>query len=517
LEVAEGVESRVELFERIRRDREFEGLSVRALARRYGVHRRAVRQALESALPPAKRRPASRPAPALGPYRELIDSWLEADREAPPKQRHTAKRIHGRLVEERGAEVAETTVRDYVRRRRRELGLAAEAFCPQVHDPGVTAEVDWGEAKVVVAGALVTVGLFLMRACFSGAAFVMAFAVQSQQAFFEGHVQAFEFFGGVFRTIRYDNLRSAAKKTLGGRRRDESERFVALRSHYLFESWFTLPGPEGAHEKGGVEGEVGRFRRNHLVPVVEVASLEELNERLAVWCVEDLKRTIVGRRETVGEALGREVELLRPLPAEPFATWEESSHRVNQKSMVTVRRNHYSVPVRLVGLRVTARVGAREIQLFHEGREVARHPRLRGSQLRSARLDHYLELLERKPGALRHSLPLRQERERGRWPDCFDELWALIEQRVGASEAARQMVDVLMLCREHDLDVVERAVRGALACGAHDGRAVALLARRQQRPRPEALPELPERLRSHERPAPGLRDYDRLLEREAER
>jgi len=168
--------------------------------------------------------------------------------------------------------------------------------------------------------------------------------------------------------------------------------------------------------KGGVEGEVGRFRRNHLAPVVEVASLAELNHRLAAWCVEDLGRTIIGRRETVGEALGREVDLLRPLPSEPFATWEESSHRVNQKSMVTVRRNHHSVPVRLVGLRVTAGVGARAIQLFHDGREVARHPRLRGSQLRSARLDHYVELLERKPGALRHSLPLRQERDRDSGP-----------------------------------------------------------------------------------------------------
>jgi hypothetical protein len=269
--------------------------------------------------------------------------------------------------------VAETTVREYVRRRRRELGLAAEAFCPQVHDPGVTAEVDWGEAKVVVAGVLAPVGLFLMRSCFSGAAFVVAFQTQSQQAFFEGHVQALEFFGGVFRTIRYDNLKAAAKKTLKGRGRVENERFVAL---------LPLPvrvvvhagGIAGAHEKGGVEGEVGRFRRNHLVPVVEVASLAELNERLAGWCVKDLGRMISGRRETVGEALGREREFLRPLPAEAFATWEESGHRVNQKSMVTVRRNHYSVPVRLVGLRVTARVGAREIRLFHDGREVARHP-----------------------------------------------------------------------------------------------------------------------------------------------
>jgi transposase len=151
--------SRVELFERIRRDHDREGLSLRALARRHGVHRRTVRQALLSAIPPERRRPEGRPAPALGPYREIIDRWLLGDLKAPVKQRHTATRIYRRLVEEYGAGVAETTVRDYVRGRRRELGLTAAAYCPQVHDPGVTAEVDWGEAKVIIAGVLMTVGL----------------------------------------------------------------------------------------------------------------------------------------------------------------------------------------------------------------------------------------------------------------------------------------------------------------------------------------------------------------------
>jgi transposase len=439
--------SRVELFERIRRDRELEGLGLRALARRHGVHRRTVRQALESAIPPERKRPEGRPAPRLGEYRELIDSWLRADLEAPRKQRHTARRVWERLRDEHGVEVSERQVRRFVRARRRELGLPVdEVFVPLCHEPGAEAEVDWGEATVLLAGVVTRVFLFLMRACFSGACFVQAHTRETQQAFLEAHVEALEFFDGSFALVRYDNLKSAVKVVLKGRRRVETERFVALRSHYLFESSFTRKGKEGAHEKGGVEGEVGRFRRAHLVPVPEVGSLAELNDMLLAFCVADLKRTIRGRQMTVGEALGHELDLLRPLPSERFDTFEHARPRVDSKSLVTVRQNQYSVPVALAGVAVAARIGAREIIICHDGRDVARHPRLDGRFGISAQLDHYLELLRNKPGALAASLALRQEREHGRWPECFDALWQAIEAKVGQTEAARQMVDVLLLC-----------------------------------------------------------------------
>ncbi|MCA1699936.1 MAG: IS21 family transposase [Actinobacteria bacterium] len=502
--------SRVELFEQIRRDRDREGLSIRELARRHAVHRRAVRQALASPLPPERKRPEGRPAVKLGGYRELIDSWLVADREAPRKQRHTARRVWQRLVEEHGAEVGESTVRDYVRARRRELCPPSEAFVPQCHDPGSEAEVDWGEAQVVLRGQPTKVHLFHMRACHSGAGFCMAFLRETQQAFLEAHVEAFRFFGGVFCLVRYDNLSAAVKKVLRGRRREESDRFVALRSHYLFDSQFTLVGLEGAHEKGGVEGEVGRFRRRHLVPVPAVDSLAELNERLEDGFLRDLGRRIAGREETVELALRRESRELRALPIEDFDSCEEATPRVDQKALVTVRQNRYSVPVGLVGMRVRARIGAREVVCLHDGGPVASHERLEGRFGVSARLDHYLELLARKPGALRGSVALRQERERGGWPKSFDELWQALEQRRGASEAARQMVDVLLLCRELSPAWVELAVRGALAAGAIDGRAVGLLARRAERPEPMAL-ELEERLREVGTPEPNVSDYDILL------
>jgi transposase len=505
----------VEQFEQIRRDREREGLSIRALAARHGVHRRAVRQALASAVPPVKRSPESRPAPKLGEYRAVIDAWLIADRDAPRKQRHTAKRIHERLVDEHGAEVAEVTVRQYVRARKRQLGWpVANVFVPQHHEPGAAAEVDWGQAEVDFAGERVTVHLFVMRASFSGATFCQASPVETQQAFLELHAQALEWFGGVFATIRYDNLKSAVRQVLKGRRRVESDRFVALRSHYLFASQFTTPGLEGAHEKGGVEGEVGRFRRNHLVPVPVVRDLVELDALLLAGCEADLGRRIDGRASTIGQAWAIERPLLGALPAEAFDSAEAATPRVDQKSLVTVRQNRYSVPVALAGLKVSARVGAREITISHGGQLVARHERLHGKFATSAQLDHYLELLARKPGGLEHSVALAQERDRGAWPACLDELWAALADRYGRSQAAAQMVEVVLLCREHGPERVELAVRGALAAGAIDGRAVAVLARRADSIRlepPAPLTDLAPRLAAHERPAPDLADYDQLL------
>jgi hypothetical protein len=292
----------------------------------------------------------------------------------------------------------------------------------------------------------------------------------------------------------------------------ESDRFVALRSHYRFESSFCLSGQQGAHEKGGVEGEVGRFRRRHLVPVPEVDSLQQLNELLEEACWKDLERTITGHSGTVGERLDMERRLLNTLPREPHDTTEHATPRVDSKALATVRTNRYSVPAALAGLNVAARIGAREISFWHDGKQVARHERLHAKNATSAQLDHYLDLLRRKPGALARSLALRQQRDRGDWPACFDELWDKIAERAGRQEAARQMVDVLLLCREHPLERVELAVRGALTAGAHDGKAVALLTRQAQRPAPAAL-DIDDKLAAIGSPPPDdLSGYDALRE-----
>jgi transposase len=282
--------SRVELFAAIRRGARVEELSIRELARRHGVHRRTVRQALAAAEPPPRKRPA-RSSPRLDPYKDAIDAMLRSDLDAPRKQRHTATRVLARLIEEHAAEgLSYSTVRDYVRVRRAQIdlegGLRVQAFIAQEHAPGEEAEVDFGEVWVVIGGVRTKCHMFVLWLAHSGKAVHRIYPTQAQEAFLQGHIEAFEAIGGVpTRHIKYDNLTSAVAKVVQGpgRARNENARWVLLRSHYGFDPFYCQPGIEGAHEKGGVEGAVGWFRRNHLTPMPQVDSLDELNERITGW------------------------------------------------------------------------------------------------------------------------------------------------------------------------------------------------------------------------------------------
>ena len=273
--------ARVELFARIRRDARIEGLSIRELARRHNVHRRTVRQALESAEPP-ERKPRRGVSHRLEPFKAAIDEMLVEDTTAPRKQRHTARRILARLIEEHGAqELSYSTVRDYVRVRRAQIDLAAgrrlEVFVPQEHAPGAEAEVDFGEVWVVLGGVKTKCHMFVFRLSHSGKAVHRVYPAQAQEAFLEGHIEAFNEIGGIpVKHIRYDNLTAAVTAVVfgQGRARKENDRWVLFKSHYGFDAFYCQPGIAGAHEKGGVEGEVGWFRRNRLSPMPVVDSLD---------------------------------------------------------------------------------------------------------------------------------------------------------------------------------------------------------------------------------------------------
>ena len=492
----------MELFEHIRRDKREVGGSIRGLARRHRVHRRTVRQALGAAVPPPRKTP-SRVAPRLGPYRETIREWLTADLSAPRKQRHTARRIWERLVDERGATVAEPTVRAYVGHVRRELESGSTVVTiPQLHPPGEEAEVDFGGVSVWLDGVLTELSMFVMRLSHSGRAVHVSFPGEGQEAFLEGHVLAFERLGGVPRRIRYDNLKAAVTRVLAGRERTESDRFVALRSHFGFDAFFCEPSVSGAHAKGGVEGEVGRFRRRHLVPVPRVESLAELNALLEAADSADDARHITGRLATVGAMAETERAELRPLPAEPFDPTVPLRAKVDRKARIAVRGSRYSVPAAYAGRTVEVRLGGGTVTATAAGRVIARHER-------SARKG--AEVLARKPGALPGSSALAQARSGGGFTAAHERYWQRARLRLGDRGGTRALIEVLLLHRRLPFASVHAALDALTRLGAVDPALVAIEARRIADGRRETgVVERPA-LRRFERPAPSLAGYDALL------
>jgi len=502
----------VRLYEQIRRAHEREQLPVRALARRFGVHRRDVRQALASAVPPPRKTPEGRPAPRLGQWKPLIDGWLEADRLAPRKQRHTAHRVWERLVEEHGAEIAESTVRRYVAqvRSRQQLALV-DVSVPQHHPLGEEAEVDFGEATVQLSGLPAVVHLFLMRLSASGRTYVRAYLNESQEVFLDGHVRAFEHFSGAPGRIRYDNLKAAVVRVLRGRNRIETDRFVAMRSHYGFDSFFCIPGVHGAHEKGGVEGEVGRFRRRHMVPVPRVDSMAKLNELLGTAAAKDDARFIASRRMTVGEHFALEAETLRRLPAEPFDYAALDSFRVDRKSRVHVRGAWYSVPARLAGRRLEARIGAETIEVFDGRTMVARHARSPKRE-ENLVLDHYLEVLALKPGAFPGATALARAKASGAFGPAHERYWREARRRLGDRNGTRMLIEVLLLHRTMAHSSVVAGIEAALRAGALDPAVVAIEARRTAESTRIPVVPIGDGLSRFDRPKPTTDRYDELLE-----
>lgn len=487
--------SRMDLFAQIRRDARVEGLSIRALAEKYQVHRRTVRQALESPVPP-ERKPKQAVAWRLEPFKAFIDAMLMSDTTAPRKQKHTARRVHARLVEEHGAQqLSYSTVRNYVRVRRAQIDVEAgrrlEVFVPQEHAPGAEAEVDFGEVYVIIRGVKTKCHMFVFWLSYSGKGIHRVYPSCGQEAFLQGHVEAFEALGGVpTRHIRYDNLTSAVSTVLTGkgRRRTENERWALFRSHYGFDAFYCQPGIAGAHEKGGVEGEVGWFRRNRLVPMPEVDSLDELNDRIRAWEAIDDGRRIGENIHTVGEALTGERPLLNPLPFEAFDPGLVLHPRVDRTSMVMIRMVKYSVPARFIGRKVRVSLRASEVVIFDGRTVIARHERIPARTGQSVQLDHYLEVLKTKPGAFPGSTALAKARESGAFTNAHDAFWSAARHINGDADGTRELIEVLLLHRAMSASDVEAGIRAALMVGAVSADVVAVEARRHAAAHPSTVP-----------------------------
>jgi transposase len=440
----------VEVYARVRRAVQVEGMSVRQAAREFGLSRKTIRKMLEFSVPPGYQRKKPVARPKLGPWLGIMDQILEEDEAKPKKQRHTARRIYDRLKEEHAFPGGYTIVKDYVRQARLRH---KEVFVPLTHPPG-DAQADFGEALAVVDGVEQKAHFLCVDLPHSDDAFVMAFPAENTEAFCEGHAQAFAYFGGVPRTMLYDNTGIAVAEITGDGERKPTEEFSRLKSHYLFEAKFGRPGK--GNDKGNVEGLVGYARRNFMVPVPRAASWEELNAQLLEQCRKRRERKVRGEKETIAERFERDREKLLPLPPAPYEACEKRATRASSQALVRHDTNDYSVPVRYAHQRVMLKAFVWEV-VISCGREViARHRRSYDREEMIFDPLHYLALLEQKTNALDQAAPLAG------WalPAEFAELRRQMEARLG-KRGRREYVQVLRLLETFSLAEVSAAIQQA--------------------------------------------------------
>lgn len=463
----------MELYGRVRRAVQVDGMSIRNAAREFGLSRKTIRKMMEFSVPPGyiRKQPIARPK--LGPWLGVIDQILEDDKSQPGKQRHTAKRIWERLKAEHGFGGGYTIVKDYVRDA---LVRHKEVFVPLAHPPG-DAQADFGEASVVIGGIEQKAHFFCMHLPHSDACFVVAFPVENTESFLEGHNRAFAYFQGVPRSILYDNTGIAVAKITGDGERKPTKGFSGLQSHYLFAAKFGRPGK--GNDKGNVEGLVGYARRNFMVPVPRFATWEELNEYLLKQCRLRLDKRVHGEKETIAARFERDREKLLALPATPHEACDQKTPRASSQALVRYETNDYSVPVEYAHRQVLLKAFVWEVVISAGSEVIARHPRSHGREEMIFNPLHYLPLLEHKTNALDQAAPLQG------WqlPEVFSELRRQMEARLG-KRGRREYVQVLLLMRTFSMDEVTVAAQQALQMRAISFDAVKhlLLCAIEQRP-----------------------------------
>lgn len=431
-----------------------DGMSQREAARRFGISRDSVKKMLSFSVPPGYRRGAPVKRPKLDGFTEIIDAWLEEDRGVPRKQRHTAKRVFDRLRDEHGFTGGYTIVKDYIREHARR---GREMFVPLAHAPG-HAQADFGEAVVVIGGVEQKAHFFALDLPHSDACYVRAYPAATSEAWVDGHVHAFAFFGRVPVSVLYDNDKCLVAKILPDGSRKRARLFSGFLSHYLIRDRYGRPGK--GNDKGGVEGLVGYARRNFMVPVPRFPSWEAFNASLEEQCRKRRADILRGHTETIGRRLARDLDAMAELPPASFDACDQATGRVTSQALVRYKTNDYSVPIAYGHRDVWLRGYVDEVVIGCRGEVIARHARSYDREDTVFDPVHYLPLLEKKINALDQAAPLAE------WdlPAEFETLRRLMEARKLKS-GRREYVQVLRLLEIFDLDDLHAAVKTALRMG----------------------------------------------------
>jgi len=487
--------------ERIRWLLHVEGKSQRQVAKALGISRKTVaKYAQLTEVPRYQRRKPVEPVVMTPEFQAEIERRLAENDTLPRKQRWTGRTIYEDL-DALGYQGSEPTVRRYIAKIRK-LKRMQPTFIPLAHDPGESIEVDWGEAVVVLAGAEVTVQILCVRLRWSGMPVVIAYPSQRQEALFDGIRRALELLGGVPRRMTLDNLRQAVKRILEGRNREEQDAFLRFRTYYLIDSNFC--NPASGHEKGSVENLVGLAQRYILGPRREARTWDELNTILWQRCLEYARRVPQGSTQSILERWEQEKKYLRPLPARPFDCCKVALVTSNKVSCVTFETCRYSVPVQYANRSLQVRAYWDRIDIYAGQEKIARHPRCYERNREILDLDHYLDLLHAKPGALAQAKPFRM----AQLPAVYHQFRAEMQAQ-GRSD--REFIEILMLHRTYSVSEVSTALERALAQRTTCYTAVKQLLSAQPAPADGALYAAVGELASIRVQQPSLAEYNRLL------
>ena len=379
--------------------------SQRGAAKRLGISRNTVKKYWEGDNVPWDHKPYNRDATVMTPevVQFIKDCLDEDDANGIKKQRHTARRIYQRLVEEHGFSGSESSVRNLVHELRAERKIS-QVYIPLRFAPGDAVQIDWGEATVFMNGEKEKINLFCARLCHSCAPYVIAYKRQNLESFLDAIIHAFQYFGGVPGRLIFDNARVAVKSGFGAQAAAQDD-YSQLAAHYGFQPVFC--NPASGNEKGLVENLVGYIRRNVCVPLPREKNPEELNAKLLAKCTQYLNHQVEGRPARLGVMLDEHRTALRPMPRYTPDIAKKVYPTVSRYSTVLFETNHYSVPCKYRGKSTTVKAYPNHVEIWIEGSMVARHDRLFGRKEESLDMQHYLPILAQKGRAIRYARPVQ--------------------------------------------------------------------------------------------------------------
>ena len=420
-----------------------EGMSQRAIAKQLGISRQTVKKYGEGDTVPGNRKEYDRLAGVVSPdILAFIESCFEADAEANlPKQKHTAKRIYDRLVAEKTFKGAESTIRRTVRLLRSAHAVPPQAMVPLSYAPGEALQIDWGVATVYLDEQKTKLNIFCARLCYSCDIFVVAYKAANEESFLEAQQLAFDHFNGVPKRVIFDNAKVAVKEGFGHYAKPQAK-YLSFSAHYAFDLDFCNPAK--GNEKGLVENLVGYSRRNFLVPVVHVPDIASLNRQLLASCLEYRKaHKIQGRNQSVLEMATEENLFLNAIPKFRFDTSKTVVAKTDDYSTVRFEKNNYSVPTRYLMQDITIKAQGNLVVLWHKNIEVASFERCYASGKTLYRLEHYIDLLERKPRSVKNARPVKETVSK----ELLD--WGRL-----LPGGNKDMVKLLRLCVDHGQEKV---------------------------------------------------------------